>query len=42
MPNPVGGLLEVYEDVEEVLLMLEIFITDDSLFEDLLRCSLLL
>ena len=27
MPNPVEGLLEVYEDMVEVLLMLEIFFT---------------
>ena len=27
MPNPVKGLLEVYEDVVEVLLVLEIFLT---------------
>ena len=27
MPNPVEGLLEVYEDVVEVLLVLEIFLT---------------
>ena len=26
MPNPVGGLLEVYEDLVEVLLVLEIFL----------------
>ena len=30
MPNPVEGLLEVYEDMVEVLLMLEIFLTEDS------------
>ena len=29
MPNPVEGL-EVYEDVVEVLLVLEIFLTEDS------------
>ena len=28
--NPVEGLLEVYEDMVEVLLVLEIFPTDDS------------
>ena len=28
MPNPVEGLLEVYEDM--VLLLLEIFLTEDS------------
>ena len=27
MPNPVKGLLELYEDMVEVLLMLEIFLT---------------
>ena len=27
MPNLVGGLLEVYEDMVEVLLVLEIFLT---------------
>ena len=27
MPNPVEGLLEVYEDMLEVLLILEIFLT---------------
>ena len=36
MPKPVEGLLEVYEDVVEVLLVLEIFLTEDSLVEDLL------
>ena len=36
MQNPVEGLLEVYEDMVEVLLMLEIFITEDSSVEDLL------
>ena len=30
MPNPVEGLLEVYEDLIEVLLVLEIFFTEDS------------
>ena len=30
MPNPVEGLLEGYEDVGEVLLVLEIFLTEDS------------
>ena len=29
MPNPVEGLLEVYEDMVEVLLVMEIFITED-------------
>ena len=30
MPNPVEGLLEVCEDMVEVLLVLEVFLTDDS------------
>ena len=30
MPNPVEGLLEVYEDMVEVLLVLEIFLAEDS------------
>ena len=30
MPNPVEGLLEVYEDMIEVLLVLKIFLTEDS------------
>ena len=30
MPDPVEGLLEVYEDTVEVLLVLEIFLTEDS------------
>ena len=30
MPNPVGGLLKVYEDMVGVLLVLKIFITEDS------------
>ena len=30
MPNPVDGLLEVYEDMVDVLLVLEIFFTEDS------------
>ena len=30
MPNPVEGFLEVYEDMVEVLLVLEIFLTEDS------------
>ena len=36
MPNPVEGLLEVYEDMVEVLLVLEIFFTENALVEDLL------
>ena len=30
MPKPVEGLLEVYEDMVEVLLVLETFLTEDS------------
>ena len=30
MPNPVEGLLAVYEDMVEVLLVLQIFLTEDS------------
>ena len=30
MPNPVEGLPEVYGDMVEVLLVLEIFLTEDS------------
>ena len=36
MPNPVEGLREVYEDLVEILLVLEIFLTEDSWVEDLL------
>ena len=36
MPNPVEGLLGVHEDVIEVLLVLEVFLTKDSQVEDLL------
>ena len=39
MPNPVEGLLEVYTDMVEVLLVLEIFLTEDSQVEDLLCCA---
>ena len=43
MPNPVEGLLKVYEDMEEVLLVLEIFLTENALVEDLLSwCFFLL
>ena len=35
MPNPVEDLLEVDEDMVEVLLVLEIFLTEDSSVEDL-------
>ena len=30
MPNPVEGLLEVYEDMAEVLLVLEIFLAQNA------------
>ena len=30
MPNPVEGFLEVYEDMVEILLVLEIFLTEES------------
>ena len=30
MPNPVEGFLELYEDMVDVLLVLEIFLTEDS------------
>ena len=30
MQNPVEGLLEVYENMVEILLKLEIFLTEDS------------
>ena len=36
MPNPVEGPLEVYEDTVEVLLVLEIFLTENAWVEDLL------
>ena len=36
MPNPVEGLLEVHEDMVEVLLVLEIFLTKNEYVEDLL------
>ena len=36
MPNPVEGLLEAYEGMVEVLLVLEIFLTEDSKVKDLL------
>ena len=36
MPNPVKDLLEVYEDMLEVLLVLEIFLTENAKVEDLL------
>ena len=36
MPSPLEGLLQVYEDVVEVLLVLEIFLTENAQVEDLL------
>ena len=36
MPNPVEGLLEVCEYMVEILLMLEVVLTNDSQVEDLL------
>ena len=36
MPNPVEGLLEVYEERVEVLLVLEIFLTEGPYVDDLL------
>ena len=39
MPNPVDGLLEVYEDIVEVLLVLEIFLTEDVGCTSALWCS---
>ena len=36
LQNPVEGLLEVYEDMVEVLLVLEIFLTENAYVEDLL------
>ena len=36
MPNLAEGLPEVYEDIVEALLVLEIFLTEDSQVEDLL------
>ena len=36
LPNPVESLLEVYEDMVEALLVLKIFLIEDSWVEDLL------
>ena len=36
MPNSVEDLLEVYEAMVQVLLVLEVFLTEDSYVEDLL------
>ena len=36
-PNPVKVPLEIYKDMVEVLLVLEIFLTEDPWVEDLLR-----
>ena len=38
MPTPVEGLLQIYEDMVEVLLVLETFLTKGSYAEDL-KCS---
>ena len=38
MPKPVKGLLEIYEDMVEVLMVLEMFLAKDPDVEDLL-CS---
>ena len=35
MQNPVEGLLEVYEDMVEVLLVLEIYLTENAWVEGL-------
>ena len=40
MPNPVEGLLQVHEDMVEVLLVLEIFLIEESYVEDRLRGAL--
>ena len=39
MPNSAESLLEVYEDMVEVLLVLEIFLSQNALVEDLLCCT---
>ena len=36
MPNLVKGLLEVYENMVEIIMVLEIFLAEDSQVEDLL------
>ena len=38
MPNPVKGLLEVYDDMVEVVLVLEKFHREDS-YVEVLRCG---
>ena len=40
MPYPVKGLLEVYEDMVEILLMLQVFLAEDPEIEYLF-CGLL-
>ena len=35
MPYPAKGLLEVYEDMVEILLLLQVFLTDDPEIENL-------
>ena len=41
MPNPVGGFLEISEDMVQILLMLEVqcTLTRDSEAEDLFCCA---
>ena len=38
MPYPVKGLLEVCEDMVEILLMLQVFLTEDPAIEYLFCC----
>ena len=40
MSNPAEILLEVYEGMVEVLLELKMFLTKDSMVEDLLCCAI--
>ena len=37
MSYPVKGVLEIYEDMVQILLMLEVLLTQDSEVEDLFR-----
>ena len=41
MPNPVEGILEIYEDMVKVLLVLEMFLTTDHQVE-MKICSVVL
>ena len=41
MPYPVKGLLEVYEDMVEILLMLQVFLAEDPEIEYLFLGALL-